>query len=222
MKKFLGIVIFLASLVLFPHVSFAQVVCQPIYGGGQTCVTIGNIAVNKQVLNPQTNQFVDNLGVNDPKFSANQTVTFKIIVTNTGGTTIGTVNATDVFPQFVNFVSGPGSFNQSNRTLSFSVGSLNPGESREFTLAGRIATSGLPSGVACVVNQINVTGDSMQASDVSQLCIEQKAVTKGGLPVMPPAKVTVTPPTGPEMLPLIGLLPAGIGGWFLRRLGGKK
>lgn len=186
-------------------------------------MTVGNIAVDKKVLRPQTNQFVDNLGVNDPKFAVDQVVTFKIIVTNTGGTTISNVTVRDVFPQFVNFTSGPGTFDAGSRTLTFSVGSLNAGESREFTLQGKIAGSGLPSGTACVVNQATVTGDSMQASDVAQLCIETKpAVTKGGLPIMPTPKVTVTPPTGPELIPLISLLPAGIGGWFLRRMGGKK
>lgn len=223
MNRILTLFLFVFGFA-FASQAYAQVVCQPIYGGGQTCVTVGNIAVNKVVAHPQTGVFVDNLGVNDPKFAPNQVVTFRITITNTGGTTISSVNVTDVFPQFVNFVSGPGSFNQTNKTLTFSAGGLNPGESREFTLQGKVvADNQLTQQITCVVNHVSVTADSMQAQDNSQLCIQKpQAVTKGGLPVMPPPKVKVTPPTGPELIPLISLLPAGLGGWYLRKFGGKK
>lgn len=226
MKKILGLVIFLASVLFLSDGAFAQVVCQPIYGGGQTCVTVGNIAVRKLVSHPQTGTFVENLGINDPKFSPNQNVTFQIVVTNSTGSTINRAVVRDVLPQFVNFVSGPGTFDQNTKTLTFEVANLLPNESRSFTLQGKVvAENQLSQNITCVVNQVTVTADSMQAQDNAQLCIQKpQAVTKGGLPVAPPPKVTVTPPTGPEMLPLIGLLPAGIGGWFLRRFskGGVK
>lgn len=46
----------------------------------------------------------------------------------------------------------------------------------------------------------------------------QPATTKGGQPVYPSPNTTSNPNTGPEVLALIGLLPAGAGGFFLRKL----
>lgn len=204
--------------------------CQPIYGGGQTCVQEGNISINKTVQNPQTNAFVDNLGVNDPKYGPGFQVTFQLTVTNTGSTTLSKVTVRDIFPQFVDFASGPGNFDANSKTLTFDLNDLKPGESRTFNLVGRVVSSDkLPQdqGISCVINQSTATAEGKTSQDNAQFCIEKKLIalqptgvpgtTKGGLKVFPPQQVTTTPNTGPEMLPLIALLPAGGFGYFLRR-----
>lgn len=222
MKKVLFYLIFLSGLIFFsPLGALADVSCQPIYGGGQNCITVGRVIINKTVQNPQTNQFVDNLNVNDPKFSPNQTVTFQISLTNTGSTIVPQIVVKDIFPNFVNFVSGPGNFDNNTKTLTFITYNLNPNETRNFTLQGKVVDNNqLPSDmVTCVVNQSTLTAtDSSQAQDNSQFCIQkQQTTTKGGLPIVPPTTVTTTPATGPELLPLIGMIPTGIAGFLLRR-----
>ncbi len=202
--------------------SFADTVCQPIYGGGQTCVQVGNLLVNKTVKNPQSGAFVDNLSVNDPKYEPSSTVTFKITVTNTGSGNISKATVKDTLPNFVTFVSGPGSFDSNTKVLTFEVVNLGAGQSQTFDIQAKVADSGsLPAdqGITCVVNQVLATADSMQSSDNSQFCIEKPVlgVTKGGLKVFPAPQVVTTPPTGPEMLPLIGLIPGGALGFFLRK-----
>lgn len=219
------------ALLFSSGASFADVSCQPIYGGGQNCITIGKIVVNKTVQNPQTGQFVDNLGTNDPKHSPNQNVTFQISITNTGSTTVPQVVVKDILPGHVTFVSGPGNFDNNTKTLTFLIFNLNPNETRNFTLQAKVVDiNQLPASenITCVVNQAIITATDTSASqDNSQFCIQKPQVTtKGGLPILPPPKVPVTPPTGAEMLGLIGLIPAGLSGWFLRRksqiTGGKK
>ncbi len=222
MRKILFYLVFISGLILFsPSSVLADVSCQPIYGGGQNCITTGKISINKTVQNPQNGQFVDNLSVNDPKYSPNQTVTFQISVTNTGSTTVPQVVVKDIFPGYVTFVSGAGNFDNNTKTLTFISYNLNPNETRNFTIQGKVVdTNQLPADmITCVVNQSSITAtDSSQTQDNSQFCIQKEQVmTKGGLPIVPPGKVITTPATGPEMLGLIGLLPAGIGGWFLRR-----
>jgi len=205
----------------------ADTACQPIYGGGQTCVQIGNVLINKTVQNPQTGAFLDNLNINDPKFTPSSNVTFHITVTNTGGSTINKTTVKDTLPGFVSFVSGPGSFDSNTKVLTFDIGNLKAGESRTFTVAAKVADEKqLPSdqGITCVVNQVMATSDNgQQSSDNSQFCIQKPVLgeTKGGLKVLPAPKVTITPPTGPEMLPLIGLIPTGLFGFLLRRRAGK-
>lgn len=207
----------------------ADTSCQPIYGGGVTCEQVGNISVNKTVLNPKTNTFVDNLDVNDIKYSPDQTVSFKVNVTNTGSARLNKINVRDVFPQFVNFVSGAGSFEASMKILSFSIDGLNPNETKTFDIQGKVVPGDqLPNdkGIVCVVNQAIATVEATNqiSQDNSQFCIQKQVVTptqvpttKGGLKVFPQPTVTTTPPTGPEMLPLFGLIPAGALGYFLRK-----
>ncbi len=207
---------------------FADTSCQPIYGGGQTCVQNGTILINKMVQNPDTKAFTDNLSINDAKFSPGQSVLFQLIVTNTGNSTLSTTTVTDTFPQFVSFVSGPGTFDTNTNTDSFTVNNLLPNESRTFTITGQVSgASNLPQGITCVVNMAKATSDNNQVSqDNAQLCIQaiplggqtpSQMPTKGGLFVQPSPNIKTAPPTGPEMLPLLALLPSGIGGLLLRR-----
>lgn len=44
-----------------------------------------------------------------------------------------------------------------------------------------------------------------------------QTTTKGGMTIFPPSQQTENPATGPEMIPLIALLPSGALGFFLRK-----
>lgn len=239
-KSYLSI-IFLLTFFSFviPVKSYAGVSCQPIYGGGQTCVTTGNVIINKKVINPADNTFVDNLGINDPKYQPGFIVNFRLEATNTGNTTINRVDVKDIFPQYIEFSSGPGNFDQNTKILTFSMDNLAPNETRPFIVIGRVVSPAqLPAGngIVCVVNQaIAVTNDNGNSQDNAQLCIENKVpapvvtakggqtvLSKGGFPVLPSVPVSTTPATGPEMLGLIALIPTGLAGWFLRKKSGFK
>ena len=214
MKKFIFSAV-VTSLLLFSFKTvYADTTCTPIYGGGQTCVTTGNIGVSKTVENPKSGGFVANLGVNDPRFSPEQNITFQVTVTNNDSNAT-TITAKDTLPQFVKFVSGPGNFDSNTQTLTWQVTNLGVGQSQTFTIQGKITNaSSIPSGNICAVNQVNATssnGDNASAN--SQFCI-QTGPTPTPIPptVAPPAKVTVTPPTGPEALPLLALIPGALAG----------
>ena len=195
--------------------------CEPIYGGGEVCVSKGQILINKTVKNPDSGAFVDNLSLSsDPKYSANGIVEFQLTLTNTGKETLNEVTVIDTFPSYITYQTGSGTYNSDNKTLSFKVTELKAGESRVYTITGKVADiNDLPGdqAVTCVVNQVKATSSENESSDVSQFCIEKViATTKGGLPVMPAPVMTETPSTGPG-LALLGLIPAGLGGLILRR-----
>lgn len=210
-----------AILLTATNNALAQEGCTPIYGGGQTCPPPGDISIDKTVQNPENGVFVNNLTVNDPKYSPNQSVSFKVIVTNTTSTKISKVTINDVFPSYLTFESGLGSYDSGKNTLTFSFDNLNSGQSRTFDLKAKVTDSAnipFTNGVVCVVNQvIGTTSDNKTAQDNSQLCIQKQTVTKGGLPVAPAPKITTTPATGPELLPLLALLPSGLAGLILRK-----
>lgn len=237
MKQLLTSILFALVVIAVPQAAFAETTCTPIYGGGQSCVQVGNIRIDKKVAHPQTGALVDNLGVNDAKFAPDQAVTFDIRVTNVGDTTIQRITVRDIFPQFVDFVAGPGNFDAGSKVLTFEVINLGKGESRNFTVTGKVKPlNQLPAdAVTCVVNQATASPNGETSRDNAQFCIERQAqvpaqpgkgeqvppTTKGGLKVFPQPTVTTTPPTGPEMLPLIGLIPTGLAGFFLRKKAGK-
>lgn len=218
MTKLFSIFLISAFVFLFSTgIAFASVSCQPVYGGGQTCVTTGNIQVTKTVQNPHT-------------FAPGELVTFNISVTNTGGAIIQQVAIRDLFPPNSSiFVSGPGIFDANAKTLTFTTDNLAPNETRNFAIVAKVTDANqLQSGRFCLLNQVTATANTGQMSqNNAQVCVEKpQGTTKGGFPVFPPPKVVATPSTGPELIPLVGLLPAGLFGWFLRKksqvFAGKK
>ncbi len=227
MKSFLLSICLLSIFYLaIPLKSYAEVSCQPIYGGGQTCTTVNNITVNKTVINPKNGKMVDSLGINDPKFSENSIITFQIALTNNTDSLITHIEVKDIFPQYTIFNTGAGTFDPKNKTLTFGVDNLGPNETRVFTLVGKVMDiNQLPAiqRVVCVVNQVTATiNQGATSQDNSQFCIEKKAltsqsVTKGGFPVLSPNPVYNTPATGPESLILFALIPTGLVGIALRR-----
>ncbi len=224
---------FLLTIFAFTPKAFADISCQPIYGGGQTCVSTGSISVNKTVMNPQTSKMVDNLGINDPKYAPGYIVTFQIALTNTSNSVISHTDVKDTFPQFITFSSGPGNFDEASKTLTFGVDNLGAQETRVFNVLGRVAdTSNLPDAqsIVCVVNQVSaITSQNSTTQDNAQFCIQKQApiqqtttTTKGGFPILSPVAVYATPSTGPESLVLFSLIPTGIAGWMLKKYSMKK
>lgn len=215
MKKVLFSLFILGVLTVLPTKAYAD--CQQLYGGGQTCTSF-NFTINKLVQVPGKGggNFVDNLSVSDPRFSPSQTVSYQLIVTNTGNQTIPTINIVDTFPQFINFVSGAGSYDANSKTLSITVNNLGAGQNQTLNLQAVTADSKtVPVGVTCddrTKNQVRADdthGDT--GSDSAQVCIQNSTA------VLPATTVKTTPATGPEMIPLALLLPGALGGLILRR-----
>jgi uncharacterized repeat protein (TIGR01451 family) len=241
MKTILHILfIFTFLYILFTFPVNAQTPCQPIYGGGQTCVPTGNILVDKKVLDPKTKKMTDNLTINDSKFQPGSIINFQIALTNTGKAEIKQIKVKDIFPQYIGFTNGPGNFDANTQTLAFEVANLKPKETRNFTVTGTVVDeSRLPIslGIICaVVQTIATTTDAGTSQDNTQFCIQktslsssagQKQVLAAQIPndkftVLPAPVITTTPATGSQLFPLLALIPAGIAGLFLKKKGNSK
>jgi uncharacterized repeat protein (TIGR01451 family) len=220
-KLILSLTLAAVLLLVKPGASLAD--CNQIYGGGETCTTTNTFSIQKLVKKPGKGggQFVNNMSINDPRYSPAQTVSFQIIVKNTGNQTIPNITVVDTFPQFVSFVSGPGNYNAANKTLTFNVVNLNAGQIVKYTVTGKIADSNImpaDQGIVCLINQATGTDNNgMANSTSSQFCVEKQVLGTNTPQVLPMPKVTKTPSTGPEMLPLLALFPGALGGLILRR-----
>lgn len=232
MKKVVILTLVLAALLGIPAIVWAAGNCIPIYGGGETCLEQPKIKVDKKVASPTTKKFVDNLSLSDPKYKAGDEISFQLSITNLSRETISLIEVEDKLPNFIIDVSGPGTIDGKKRTITFKLNGLKQNETRKFIVKGRVDDV-LNS--TCVVNYVKVKTGNTVADDNSKFCLEKSMcedttapeattkTTKGGFPVMPvPQKIKETPATGPEILGLIGLIPAALGGIYLRRKSDKS
>jgi uncharacterized repeat protein (TIGR01451 family) len=196
--------------------------CQVIYGGGEVCNKQVSFDLSKSVQSPtKGGDFVHNLQVTDAHFMPGQVVSFKIKVTNTGNSTINRITVNDTLPQFLTFVAGPGDFNNDTKTLTFEMENLNANETREVVISTKVVdASALPSSqsITCTVNKVTAQeNNGATAQDSSQLCIEKQIFAAPTPQVFTTVPVKTIPNTGPEMLPLLGLIPLGLTGLMLRK-----
>jgi len=230
MKKLLALFIFfflLAIAVRFIPSSFAD--------GGNTT----NLTIHKTVLNPQSNRYVDNMGLHDSMFHPGDPITFHVTIGNTGSATILQVVIKDVFPKYVTFISAPGSFDPISKTLTILTLNLAPNTTQTFSISGRVMDPDLlpNQSTTCDNNQATAGSNNNQTvQDAAQFCIlnTQATASKSLSPsagsgsstsqqnqntqqVYPPASTTTTPDTGAGDWAIVTMITFALSGIFLRR-----
>jgi uncharacterized repeat protein (TIGR01451 family) len=237
MKKYIALITAVTCTVFLPRTVLAAQPenCQPIYGGGETCVQNTTFTLDKKVQNPQTKTFVDTLNISSPKYGPNQTVEFQITVKNNSKNTLSNIVLTDTFPsQYLTYYQNNSNakFDTNTKTLSLTLDKLNPSDTKTITIQGKVAAELPANQTICIANQAQATQANQKSQDTTQLCLQTPSfnqpiangqhptntnTTKGGLPVYTPTQSRRTPATGPETLGLLALLPSGILGYYLRR-----
>jgi uncharacterized repeat protein (TIGR01451 family) len=116
--------------------------CQTIstgtYTSKESCV---KITLDKKVLKPGTNEYVDGLSAIDPKYKVDQNVTFKIVVQNVGDENLSNITVTDTLPANVVYVSGAGNYDKNSNKLTFNVANLDAGQAQEFFITAKVTNS---------------------------------------------------------------------------------
>ncbi|MDE2025355.1 MAG: DUF11 domain-containing protein [Patescibacteria group bacterium] len=181
-----------------------------------------SLTISKTVLDPQKYTYTHSLSLSDSMYHPGDTVTFHITVSNTGNTPISEVLVKDTFPSFVTFVNGTGNFDKPSNTLSFVAQNLAGHTTQTFAVSGKVVdASHLPTnqGIVCTANKVSAKGiNTAVVNDTASFCI-QKSGSNSQL--QQPEQVTSTPSTGPETLPLVGLIGSGLTGMLLRKRTGK-
>lgn len=218
----------------FANAQSTNEACQPVYGGGTTCVQSTGLVVTKQIQNPQNGQYITAYPIYTIFYSSGQTVPFKITLANTSNTTLSGISVQDQFPNLLEYLSGNGTYNKSTGILTTTIPNLQAHSSTTLYVSGKVAgPNQFPSKQSnvCVVNQVTATVNNESSVANSQFClsnalpnIEASSTTSsnttssGGLPVYPPIMHSkTTPDTGPQALAVIALLPIGILGILLQK-----
>lgn len=190
MKKAIFLSVLLTSLSIAGSTyASGGVRCETQYGGGEVCVTTGNVQINKKVCDiatancdPESN-YRDNMGLNDHLFTPGDKVIYRLEVTNVGNETLSTVNVTDTLPPYISLVSGE---------LSYTINNLQPGATNIHRFDATVP-SDIPVGTFCDPETRNTTNTATAVSgedsdtDTSTVC-----VAKQGQPT------TAVPEAGPE------------------------
>lgn len=177
-----------------------------------TSQTKGGITTNGNV-DCTSVGYVDNLVPADlqSRYRANQYVCFKLRVKNTSNVVFSNVTVKDTLPVYVNAIEGPGSFDATNKVITFDAGSFGPDQEKVFYIKAQLVSSNLmpaDKGLFCMINKAQVYAGSAYDDDTAQLCVEKEVVN-----------VTAAPSAGPEMgLALMGLQSAMLGaGVYLKK-----
>lgn len=162
--------------------------CTTQYGNGQygvECVPI-DVTINKQVKNPISLIFVENLGPSDDKFSPGAEVHFRLSAHNASSQDWSKVTVRDTLPQYLTFEAGPGTYDKNSKVLTVELENLKVNETREFEFLAKVDESGAFSkdkSLFCVTNHAEVKVDSRTDEDTAQLCIQTQVLGVTTLPV---------------------------------------
>lgn len=191
MKRLFVVTIMSIVLTFIPQTTFAQ------YIGAATQPTRG-LLIDKKILNPQNNQFVDNLNLDQHTFLPNQDVIFKITVSNVIQSDLKNLTILDFLPSAVlNFVSASeGSCDSPCKIVTLKVDSLKVGESKNIEIRTKVkGENELGVNVSCQTNLGRVTANvNLVYEDTSTFCVSKQilGITKE------------IPKTGPtQTLPLL-------------------
>lgn len=187
----LGIFLLLNYLATpMPAQAAGAVRCETFYGG-QRCVPVGQLQINKKVFDPSSKTFLDNLLPSGHRFVSGEEVTFTIDIKNVSEVTVSNITFTDTLPLFLTWSGGD--------PLTSTIGSLAPGQTISKTIRAKVtAATG-----ACAVNKAAAVSADSTDSDTAQVCA-----------ALPPE----VPAAGPEVAVLTLLPGLGAVGWFLRKI----
>lgn len=178
-SKLIGYLFLVLSSLFLVAPAFADdgATCTNQYGSSVECPP-NRLVVNKKVRYPtNTNLFVENVTSKDPAFAPGDEVEYDIAVTNTSTVNYATVTVIDIFPEELEFVSGPGTYETSTRKLTYEISDLKAGATAHNRLLVRVRKSvAVPD--CDVVNTVTATGPGGQSDqDTANLCVDIKPTT---------------------------------------------
>ena len=220
MKKILIATILMFVTILNTSVVMAGSSQYGQYDGGTPNYSI---IVDKMVMTGNQTKggqevYVDNLSPSDPRFAPGAQVTFQIKVKNTSDVSLYNIQVKDILPEWVDAVEGPGDYDGSTRTISWTYPELKSGEGKLEKITVQIKPQDqLPAdkGLMCMNNKATAKADNAYDEDTSQFCLEKQVTmtTKGGQPIK------TTPDAGAPLLAFgaLNMLGLGAGIWLKKR-----
>lgn len=172
MRRLILILVISIVLSFIPQTTLAQYI-------GAAAQPARGLLIEKRILNPQNNQFVDNLNIDQQTFLPNNDVIFKITVSNVIQSDLKNLTITDFLPSAVlNFVSASeGSCDSPCKIVTLKVDSLKVGESKNIEIRTKVkGENELGASVSCQTNLGRVTINNIADEDTATFCVSKQVL----------------------------------------------
>ncbi len=154
------------------------------YGGGEKEEVL-ELEIDKEVWNPETGDWEDNIDREEHVFSPNGLVTYRLRYRNAGNVDLENVEIIDQLPSYIDFITGPGRYNSDTREFSYTVGHLEQDSRwRSITLDVRVSVDLAQD--LCLKNLSWIYQDGKEMdNDEAWICVavEEKVLGVEKLPV---------------------------------------
>jgi uncharacterized repeat protein (TIGR01451 family) len=216
-KKIIALSLIAAAALSLGTTTVVADDCTTDYGGTTTCKPT-DLFINKQVQDPMTGQYVEN--VSTAKFNQGDTVVFKMIVTNSSNQLMNDTRVTDTVPENLVITDAQANYTNPKRdgqtlfeissdkkSVTFFLGEMAVGQTKEMFLWTKVVGPYPAESQFCRDNWANVTSSERPNGDknFARVCVANKA-----------GEATTLPVAGAEdllmMLPFIG---TGLAGFAL-------
>ena len=161
MKKLILTLFFLTALV-FPSRVFAD-----SYSQGEVKY---QVSIDKKIRPINDSNFYDNIGKDQKVFVVDDSIEFNILVENTGKDILNNLVVKDFYPVVNQIILAPGEIDKINRQITWNIDTLSVGETKNFTVKAKVATSsGLPQ-----TNVVQVSNNNVYDRDTATFYVASK------------------------------------------------
>jgi len=194
--------LFALSLLVGASTVFAD--CTNQYGSTVPCQP-DNLIINKQVQDPITGTFVEN--ITSARFVKGNSVIFRLTIENTSGETFQEVKVEDKLPDNLDYVdSDPtGTWDSGNKTVTIKLGSMPADTKRTVFVWAKVGGSFPAENTFCRDNWAKVTATARPngTTDIARVCITNKVLGSTTLPTAGVNDLVM-------MIPLLGMAGTGL------------
>ena len=159
----------LLTALVFPSGVFADA-----YSQGEVNY---NISIDKKIRPINDSNFYDNIGKDQKIFVNDDVIDYRIVVENTGKDILYNLVVTDFYPVVNQIILAPGEINKTNRQIVWKIDTLNPGESKTFTVRAKVINS---STWKSQTNVVQVKNNNVYDKDTATFYLNGKVIPVTG------------------------------------------
>lgn len=167
--------------LIMPNIAMARE-CHTVYGGGEVCEN-GDLSLDKEIWNPEEDEYWDNVDSSDYIFPAGAELKFRIKIKNIDDVTVTSSKIKDYLPSYVEYVSASVgnddvSYDVDDDMIKYNTGSLGDNETKIVYLIARVKDSNeIPEGITCLKNKAVGYSDDDDESDTdyASFCIGKES-----------------------------------------------
>lgn len=141
---------------------------------------IKQISIDKKLREVNQNEYVDNITASKKTFFEKDIIEFQVKVENIGNETLNNIQVRDNLPNYLGLIFHPGTFDDGNNQINWTIKSLNPGEVKKYLIRAKIQNSVDINHLTKETNKVEVSVDDLGDSDTASFFIGKIIVPDTG------------------------------------------